>query len=695
MSYCVNINGLEHLPNEQTLLIHYDILCTGEWYLAQLLTAYRNVCDTEWTVMYPNHQHPRHTDFPILVNDPPLSATFAWNYGGIQGIESSDFDNQHSYLVQLSLFEYGCLNTGETPNTGNNPNTGSTGTSGTGATTGNGGGGPGLPGGGGGGGGTNPAHPGGGSGRGTPPVFSQGTLPGASGTGTGVADTGTGSTIPDDIDPRYHQVFTGYNPTNPSQSGNPLDPSYPDQSNPNSDLGNQEPGLPGGSDQTLYDVKVWNYVRPSNNNSGDTQNPNINFQDIYSPANPGQEPVTPGEAYPDSNPDLDNIGDHPDGQIPGLSATQMSFDAYGDQTTNTYNINQVMPGSVIDIQVNKEEITQGEPIVISAFFQPSVAIDCYGILLASDDRNTYTVSATANISASPTTPLTCGGSINSNLLNLGNVVLTYIVRDLNNEVIGIKSVSTVVTSINNSGPVINNIPTLGSSLPDPIIYGSDNPISSSGNYIDLYNNNAVYVYVESTASQQEISTLLTTNNTTKNRYTITAYTPDESGSLTFTSGELSGSYITIPDVGFSDKKYQLENNEVYGHIHDVALTATLPSSKMVLLEVAPLAGSSNLNSDGYLYLSDNFNIRAVTSSCVPSSVTASVPLAMQKYGLVVNGRNPNNVPTTVYESTSDLSGNITFVGFTLTNRDYYSIVASRRGIINPYYNVVHQGRYTS
>ena len=142
MSYCVTINSLEHLPAEETLLIHYNISCSGIWHLNQLDTAYRNVCDSGWTVMYPNHQHPLHSDFPISTTS-STNATFAWNYGGIQGISAVNFDENHSYLVQLSIYDYYCLNTGEPP--GGNPVTGGggvfTGNSSTGSTAGGGGGG--------------------------------------------------------------------------------------------------------------------------------------------------------------------------------------------------------------------------------------------------------------------------------------------------------------------------------------------------------------------------------------------------------------------------------------------------------------------------------------------------------------------------------------------------------------------------
>lgn len=122
MSYCVNINSTEHLPQENTLLINYTITCSGLWDLLQLDTAYRNVCDDYWTVMYANIQHPRHTDFPISVGVNPVNATYAWNYGGIQGIGPENFDPNHSYLVQLGIFNSSCSGISQTgSNSGSNP----------------------------------------------------------------------------------------------------------------------------------------------------------------------------------------------------------------------------------------------------------------------------------------------------------------------------------------------------------------------------------------------------------------------------------------------------------------------------------------------------------------------------------------------------------------------------------------------
>lgn len=118
MPNCVSIINIDHLPNEQTILIRYVIGCSGLWDLNQTYTAYRGVCDEFWVNMYPNEQHPQHTDFPIEVTVPGFLATFAWNYGGIPGISSENFNSTRSYLTQLSLFNLDCYYTGDPTVTG-------------------------------------------------------------------------------------------------------------------------------------------------------------------------------------------------------------------------------------------------------------------------------------------------------------------------------------------------------------------------------------------------------------------------------------------------------------------------------------------------------------------------------------------------------------------------------------------------
>jgi hypothetical protein len=101
----VRISGVKHLPAERTLLIFYQIVQPGVWDFLLDKCGYRNVCDDSWTLMIPNTQHPRHTDTPITVGKKGIKGIFAWNYSGIPGIKAEDFDEDHSYLIQLTMMD--------------------------------------------------------------------------------------------------------------------------------------------------------------------------------------------------------------------------------------------------------------------------------------------------------------------------------------------------------------------------------------------------------------------------------------------------------------------------------------------------------------------------------------------------------------------------------------------------------------
>lgn len=127
MASGLKIIDTENLSREKTLLIKYYLNNTGEWVYALDNCGYKPVCDEYWTIMYPNFQHPQHTDAspdrPLVILTGSLYGVFAWNYGGIPGIQPSDFDAEHSYLVQVTMVNQGCLFTGN--------NTGQTGSGGT------------------------------------------------------------------------------------------------------------------------------------------------------------------------------------------------------------------------------------------------------------------------------------------------------------------------------------------------------------------------------------------------------------------------------------------------------------------------------------------------------------------------------------------------------------------------------------
>lgn len=135
MASGLKIIDTENLNREKTLLIRYYLNSTGEWVYAIDNCGYKPVCDEYWTIMYPNFQHPQHTDAspdrPLVILTGSLYGTFAWNYGGIPGIEPSDFDSDHSYLVQVTMVNQGCLFTGnQSGQTGQTGTTGSSGISG-------------------------------------------------------------------------------------------------------------------------------------------------------------------------------------------------------------------------------------------------------------------------------------------------------------------------------------------------------------------------------------------------------------------------------------------------------------------------------------------------------------------------------------------------------------------------------------
>lgn len=103
----LTIHRTTHLPREKSLLIHYGLVETGNWIYSLCHCGYRGVCHNEWTIMIPNHQHPQHTDARagqrLIVSRGGRQGIFVWNYGGIQGVSSEDFQSDHSYLLQLTV----------------------------------------------------------------------------------------------------------------------------------------------------------------------------------------------------------------------------------------------------------------------------------------------------------------------------------------------------------------------------------------------------------------------------------------------------------------------------------------------------------------------------------------------------------------------------------------------------------------
>lgn len=722
MSNCVSINGLENLPVEETLLIHYNITCTGEWHLAQLLTAYRSVCDSEWTVMYPNHQHPLHSDFPITVAQPGQAATFAWNYGGIQGISSENFDAQHSYLVQLSLFEYGCLNSGQT-NTGSGSGsgtsgevTGQTGTSGGGSNPGGGGSNPGggitqppNP-----GGGHPGSNPGGGANPGStsrPPQPSLGTIPGpprgglpplggiptttpGSGGATGVTGEPSGVYFSGEL-PLLQEV-TPFPTAEPTEDPSPNTPSIGGIG-----LQNQEPG--GVVNQTEYNPTISVlFERPSVNGPGQTQNPNISFT-----------PLVPSSAVPDRNegenniqPDLNNITNTNEGSIPGRAAGSLiGSPLLGGEVNKQVNAQSLDSNATMQIQALNTEVTIGEPIILSCYFCPPANMQARGTLSVQDDSKRIEVMSSELIDITPTVPLTLGTSTLSSLYNLGTLVVTFQVYNSDDVLIGVKSIVINNLGINNLGDQFSSKVTQSEELPSSIVNYSYPPISNERYELDLSDGDSRYVLFQSSTAQTGISVVLQTDNDTKNNMSLSVYVPTGIDKTEFGLTEIVTNEHQEPTQGNvkntpvikSDKKFMIEGLEVYPHSHNVGVSnVPVDSTYIVAVGISKAINSDGFSSKGYLYLSDNFRMKEAVATGYSDYIIGSMPYLNQKYGLLLHGKTPGAVPSdySVIETTTNELGAFVFSGITWNEGDHFSIIETKQGILNPFSPPIYTGTYT-
>ena len=788
MSYCVTINNLEHLPAEETLLIHYNISCSGIWDLNQLATAYRNVCASGWTVMYPNHQHPRHSDFPINVTS-SANATFAWNYGGIQGIEPQNFDETHSYLVQLSVYDYVCSNSGQFTGSGD-PTSGEI--TGTGGATGTGGGGgriPGVPkprpGGGGGGGPGGPTFslkpapppappPGGGGGPGGParPKPAPAPAPGGGGGGGGPA---TGGPFPSAKPPTGPGggagPATGGIP-GPS-TGGPVGPAKPIPTGPTTGGPSGivkpvptgpafRPGgglilpvpttgpnggilLPGGSVPPTR-LPLVPQAEILNPNTGDPTNYSRAFQYIYPVpfgSNPGtQEPNTlPGTNVTQQNnsyilgftrqeatngfttqsiPGTSQISTktfYPEGADAGLQEEPLGVNYRQVQplgegyiignlekqiiNTNQEKFTQKTNQSVtknldknanLQLFIGKEDVSIGEPIVVSTVFKSKENIKARIVIEAQDKARLVTFVESAVLPASEQTPLTSGTSINSSVFSSSPIIVTSKVFSENGSLIAIKSAKVTVTSPRLEGTVFNSKSTDSTDIPDKIT--RDAKLSSSVVPLELKHNSSTFVILESDSDQEEFSSVLQCDNITDDKYSLSSYNLANG-----IDDVVSGSYVSGAPELYSEKGYFIDGQDYKPGSHTAALSnSNIAATSSILLEISPAINNTPVDTKGNLHLHEKFRLRkeAFTATAGSQTVTGSVPFVNEKYALIVNGRTSQNVPSNYTENStiSNTKGQVSWSGLSLTVGDHYSIVKAQNGIINPFSEPVFRGVVT-
>lgn len=640
MSYCVNITSLENLPLEQTLLIRYNILCTGTWYLAELLTAYRNVCDTGWTIMYPNHQHPQHTDLPITLNTPNYSATFAWNYGGIPGIDPEDFDETHSYLVQIGLFNYYCLNTGEPSGgaTGQNPVTGQQSGVYTGGGTATGG--PGIP---------IPIPPW----RPARPAQPQQTEP---------------PVIPNIIVPTGPVGTVGNGEPTGQYTGLVISGGDIFPPAPASQVGQQtSTGTVGIADlSAYYSSSPISIVRPSTTAPGELQNANMVFLPIGT-STPNNINSSSTASY---NPIANTVGMSSSyvysPAIPVISAQNLSYNEY------------------LSVETLQQQITIGQPIVISVAFNSPVSITASIQLVVTDGSNTVEIDGTGSVNCGPGQPLVCGTSTPSSPFNIGPIIIVAKIVS-SSQIIATKTI--IINSLSSFGEGING--PSDAELP-PRIQNSTLIINSNPTHIELLSNKSKYLIYNADITQQYVSLLLGTDYTNLDGYSISVYP------VVNWTNTASGNYLLIGPSAYSNSRFKLDGQEVYEGQHLVGINSGVVSGSTMLVEVAPTTSNTPGATNGRLYVSNNYRLRPGSATSTTGSVYYTGPYAKEKLGLIVNGPESGMLSPgfSIREAVSSLSGTASFSSISLLPGYYYSIYKTVNNSINPFMEPIYVGKHS-
>ncbi len=161
-------------------------------------------------------------------------------------------------------------------------------------------------------------------------------------------------------------------------------------------------------------------------------------------------------------------------------------------------------------------------------------------------------------------------------------------------------------------------------------------------------------------------------------------------------GEVSKT-LNLKEGGYTDKRYIINEEEVYIDTHNVGFgNVKTQNTKLIIVEVAPAFGNIEGDTEGWLYVSENFYPRPTTVTTLTSSViSAKVRLAQDLYGLIINGQEKGVVPPnyTINSTTSSIIGEVTWAGLTLNRGDYFSIIETTNGTLNPFSAPVYTGRY--
>lgn len=110
MVHKVQITNIEHIDWAKRLIITYYLAqdcfnpTLGSWQYVPNACGYLNICNTDWITIVPNTQHPLHSTTITSAG----TYYFVWDYGGVEGLNPTDFDSAHSYVIQIALADFSC-----------------------------------------------------------------------------------------------------------------------------------------------------------------------------------------------------------------------------------------------------------------------------------------------------------------------------------------------------------------------------------------------------------------------------------------------------------------------------------------------------------------------------------------------------------------------------------------------------------
>lgn len=750
MGHCIDIIGVEHLPLENTLLISYSITCSGTWNLLQNDSAYRNVCDDYWTVMYPNTQHPRHTDFPISVaSNSSIQGTFAWNYGGIQGIGSENFDPMHSYLVQLGIYNLDCNSTTQTGTTGSSGVPGSG--SGTTGTT-----------------GSNTSFPGGRPPR-NPPV-------------PGIPDPPTHVNIPtpaSPVDPGVSIPPGGGSTGSGIQQYVPVAPIFVENnSNPNQDptlvvtvtsiqtnpfgteIGYQIPpriittpaqpiGIENGNSiifngnttsiptngstfnlqlNNIPAVNSWpsnisnivfiqtnpNVMIPNLNNGGGIviQHPDINPAIGSIPITVTQQDIS--ESNIDTALNTYSMYGNTDGNLSRFNYDAIKVDNQASSVSLRYlDTSSILPTSKATIKISTDDIIQGEALFVSTLFKTPSGVEIYGHselwLVDSQNRNILVKSTTDSIFS--TSSIAC--KINTHQSPVGPNTFLLIVKDSSGRVVGVTSKKFIIRPIvvrSNSNQLTvlkepnNNI--VYNKLPAFIV----DLLHLRNDYLEttISNTNEIYYILEKIDGSRDLFSAIAIAEEDSADYSMTLL---EYSSVSNANFKLKKIYNTTV-LGFSENRVLLDGQELFPKSHNVGLAKISTNDDYLVLSISKRGGEIFKSTKLRIYLCDSYKLKEITSSVSTSTlpppdisplpaptylhtVTLNTPYAGTTLGLINHGPRNGYISDdyTVITANTDIQGNMSYYfGSSIRYGDYYSLVVPVNGVINPYKGIVYTSK---